>query len=133
PPKIYSTNYFLKHEGKYTNSKLDKKIWIQWAEGRVNDEFGAIRTPIGYIPQYDDLKTLFKIIFNKDYEEKEYIQQFSIRLSKHLEKIYRIEHLYKDEPNMPKEFWNILYMQKQDLQELKVRTGKDVLPPISFQ
>jgi hypothetical protein len=43
-----------------------------------------------------------------------------------------MEQLYKDEPNMPKEFWNMLNQQKRDLQELKMRTGKDALPPTSF-
>ena len=56
----------------------------------------------------------------------------SARITKYLEKIARMEQLYKDEPNMPKEFWNVLNQQKRDLQELKMRTGKDALPPISF-
>jgi hypothetical protein len=33
---------------------------------------------------------------------------------------------------MPREFWDVLSQQKRDLQELKVRTGKDSLPPIAF-
>ena len=56
----------------------------------------------------------------------------SARITKYVEKIARMEHLYKDEPNMPKEFWNVLNQQKRDLQELKMRTGKDALPPTSF-
>jgi len=52
-PKIYATNYFLKDEsGNYLNSKLDKKVWILWAEGRVHHEFEAIKTPVGRIPKY---------------------------------------------------------------------------------
>ena len=131
-PRVYATNYFLRYEGRYTNTKLDKKIWVLWAEGRVKGEYDAIKTPIGMIPQYKDLKQLFKTVFNRDYREEEYIQQFSIRMTKYLEKIARMEELYKDEPNMPKEFWEILKQQKRELQELKVRTGMDTLPPISF-
>ena len=131
-PQIYATNYFLRHEGKYTNTKVDKKIWVLWAEGRVKGDYDAIKTPIGLIPHYKDLKQLFKTVFKKDYTEKEYIQQFSIRVTKYLEKITRMEQLYRDEPNMPKEFWEVLNQQKRELQELKVRTNKDALPPISF-
>jgi phosphoenolpyruvate carboxykinase (GTP) len=131
-PRVYATNYFLRREGKYTNSKVDKKIWVLWAEGRVKGDYDAIKTPIGMIPHYEDLKQLFKTVFKKDYTEEEYIQQFSIRVSKYLEKITRMEQLYRDELNMPREFWDVLNQQKRDLQELKVRTGKDALPPISF-
>jgi phosphoenolpyruvate carboxykinase (GTP) len=131
-PRVYSTNYFLRHEGKYTNTKLDKKIWVIWAEGRVKGDYDAIKTPIGMIPHYKDLKQLFKAVFKRDYMEEEYIQQFSIRVSNYLEKIARMEQLYKDEPNMPREFWDVLNQQKRELQELKVRTGKDSLPPIVF-
>ena len=131
-PRVYATNYFLRHEGKYTNTKVDKKIWVLWAEGRVKGDYDAIKTPIGNIPHYKDLKQLFKTVFKKDYTEGEYIQQFSIRVTKYLEKVARMEQLYREEPNMPKEFWEVLNQQKRDLQELKVRTGKDSLPPISF-
>jgi phosphoenolpyruvate carboxykinase (GTP) len=131
-PRVYATNYFLRHEGKYTNTKVDKKIWVLWAEGRVKEEYDAIKTPIGMIPHYKDLKQLFKTVFKKDYTEEEYIQQFSIRVTKYLEKIARMEQLYKDEPNMPREFWDMLNQQKRENHELKIRTGKDALPPISF-
>ena len=131
-PRVYATNYFLRHEGKYTNTKVDKKVWVLWAEGRVKGDYDAIKTPIGMVPHYKDLKQLFKTVFKKDYTEEEYIQQFSVRVTKYLEKIARMEQLYGDEPNMPKEFWEVLNQQKRDLQELKVRTGKDTLPPISF-
>ncbi len=131
-PRVYATNYFLRHEGNYTNSKVDKKVWVLWAEGRVKGDYDAIKTPIGYIPHYKDLKKLFKTVFNKNYTEEEYIQQFSVRVTNFLEKIGRMELLYRDEPNMPKEFWEVFNQQKRELQELKVRTGKDSLPPVSF-
>jgi phosphoenolpyruvate carboxykinase (GTP) len=131
-PRVYTTNYFLKHEGKYTNTKLDKKIWVLWAEGRVHEEYDGIKTPIGIIPHYEELQKLFKQVFNRSYSEEEYIQQFSIRINNHLEKITRMEQIYKEEQNMPREFWEILNQQKRELQELKLRTGKAILPPISF-
>ena len=107
-PRVFSTNYFLRHEGKYTNEKVDKKVWLLWAEGRVNGEYNAIKTPVGYLPKYEDLRGLFKQVFNRDYKEEDYNLQFSLRLDRLLEKIARIEEIYKAEPNMPKEFWEIL-------------------------
>ncbi len=50
PLRVFATNYFLKHQGKYTNEKVDKKVWVIWAEGRTHGEYDAIRTPVGHIP-----------------------------------------------------------------------------------
>ena len=131
-PSVFATNYFLKNEGKYTNTKLDKKIWVLWAEGRIHKDYDAIKTPIGYIPLYEDLRNLFRQVFNRNYTEEDYIIQFSIRISNYLEKIGRMELVYKEEPDLPHEFWEVLNQQKRELQELKLRTGKASLPPIFF-
>ena len=131
-PKVFSTNYFLKHEGEYTNEKVDKKVWVLWAEGRVHGEYDAIRTPVGYLPKYEDLEALFKLIFDKYYPEEDYNLQFSLRLDKLLEKVARMEEIYRPEPNMPEEFWKILNQQKADLKALKAKTGKSVVPPSFF-
>jgi len=131
-PKVFSTNYFLKHEGEYTNEKVDKKVWVLWAEGRVHGEYDAIRTSVGYLPKYEDLKALFKLIFDKDYPEEDYNLQFSLRLDKLLGKVARMEEIYRPEPNMPEEFWKILNQQKADLKALKAKTGKSVVPPSFF-
>jgi len=131
-PRIYATNYFLKHEGRYTNEKVDKKVWLMWAEGRIHGEYDAIETPMGYLPKYKDLKNLFKQIFKRDYKEADYNLQFSLRLDKILEKIARMEELYKSEEGMPKEFWEILNQQKADIQALKAKTGESEVPPSFF-
>jgi len=54
-------------------------------EGRIHGEYGAIETPIGFIPMYDDLKKLFKDVFNKEFTKEEYDYAFSIRIAKILE------------------------------------------------
>ena len=52
-PMVFSVNYFLKNkEGKYLNGMLDKRVWILWAELRVNGDVDAIKTPTGFIPKY---------------------------------------------------------------------------------
>jgi phosphoenolpyruvate carboxykinase (GTP) len=83
-PRVYSTNYFLRHEGKYTNTKVDKKIWVLWAEGRVKGDYDA--NNLNQMIPLQDLKQLFKVVFKKNYSEEEYIQQFSIRVTKYLER-----------------------------------------------
>ncbi len=131
-PKVFAVNYFLKHKGRYLNEKVDKKVWLMWAEGRVHDEYDAIKTPIGYLPRYEDLRDLFKQIFNREYREEDYTLQFSLRLDKLLEKIARMEELYRDEPGMPKEFWEVHNQQKAALKALKEETGRSLLPPSFF-
>lgn len=130
PPKVFATNYFLKNkEGKYLNGILDKLIWVVWAEGRCNNEFEVIKTPIGYIPKYHDLKQLFNTYLNKIYSEKDYEEQFSIRVLQLLEKLDRIENIYKKEKNIPQFFWETLYKQRDELKKLRNRFNKDIILP----
>jgi phosphoenolpyruvate carboxykinase (GTP) len=131
-PRVYATNYFLKHEGRYTNEILDKKVWVLWAEGRVHGDYEAMRTPIGYLPRYEDLRDLFRQVFDKEYTRADYDQQFSVRVDKYLEKIARMEEIYKPEPKMPVEFWEVLNKQKEELEALKEETGESTLPPDHF-
>ena len=131
-PRVFSTNYFLKHDGKYLNTKLDKKVWILWAEGRVHNDYDAIRTPIGFLPKLNDLNYLFKDTFQRNYSEEDYLEQFSVRVSKYLEKILRMEQYFENESGLPEEFWSVLKTQKSELLELKQKTGKDTLPPEYF-
>ncbi len=131
-PKVFSTNYFIKDKnGRYLNEKVDKKVWVIWAEGRVHGEYDAIETPIGYIPKYSDLKALFKKVFDREYTEKEYVEQFSIRVQKYLEKQARMEELYGDEEEIPQAFWAIHNKIKESLE--KLREKGETFPPSYFQ
>lgn len=130
-PKVFSTNYFLKSpEGKYLNTKLDKKVWLLWAEGRVHGDFEGIKTPIGIIPKYEELRHLFAEVFNgRVYSEEEYKAQFSLNIERYLAKYERMEALFKDEPDMPQEFWNELNRIRSELHTLKEKVGKNIIPP----
>ncbi|MFW9897730.1 MAG: phosphoenolpyruvate carboxykinase (GTP) [Candidatus Thorarchaeota archaeon] len=133
PPKVFATNYFLKNqEGKYLNGMLDKLCWIIWAEGRSHGDFEAIQTPVGYIPKYEDLKELFNRYLEKDYSKKEYEEQFEIRVAKLLEKLERIEIMYKKEENVPDFFWKILYDERDKLLVLKKKYRKEIISPFEF-
>jgi len=133
PPAIFSVNYFLKDEnGEYLNGKLDKKVWILWAELRVHGDVEAITTPTGLIPRYEDLKRLFRSNLDKDYLEEEYVRQFSTRIVQHLAKLDRIETVYKSEQNVPQVLWDTFRAQRQRLEEARSRYGKDVISPFDF-
>jgi phosphoenolpyruvate carboxykinase (GTP) len=89
-PKVYSTNYFLLNQkGSFCNSKLAKKIWMHWFEGRSLGEYEAYETPTGFIPKYKDLKDLFKELLGEDYTEEDYTYQFSFRCDAWISKIER--------------------------------------------
>jgi phosphoenolpyruvate carboxykinase (GTP) len=63
PIRSFGVNYFLKEAGKRQIRQQpvqDKHVWIKWMELRVHNEVGAIKTPTGYIPKYEDLRKLFK-------------------------------------------------------------------------
>lgn len=131
-PKIYATNYFLKDEtAKYLNGKMDKRVWLLWAEGRVYGEYEAIETPVGLIPKYEDLKTLFIRELGKDYTEAEYIQQFSLRVVKYLEKMERMSKIFEN-IQMPAAFTEELKAQTERLKLAKTKYGEDIISPFKF-
>ena len=131
-PKIYATNYFLKDDaGEYLNGKMDKRVWLLWAEGRVYEEYEAIETPVGLIPKYEDLKTLFIRELGKDYTEAEYLQQFSLRVTKYLEKMERMSKIFEN-VKMPAAFTEELKSQIERLKKAKSKFKKDVISPFEF-
>jgi phosphoenolpyruvate carboxykinase (GTP) len=131
-PLVFATNYFLKENGEFLNSKLDKKIWLLWMDCRVHNEFEAIETPVGFIPKYEDLKELFKAIFDKEYSKEEYEKQFSIRISNYLDKLKRIEKIYQGE-EAPDMFHKHIGQERKRLIKLKERSGKDTVSPFELE
>ncbi len=130
PPLTFATNYFIKDsEGNFLNEKTDKKVWLIWMEGRVHNEYGAIETPIGFIPKYEDLKNLFQKVFNREYKKEDYEEQFSIRVKKWLEKMERMEAIFSEEEGIPEQFMNVLKDQKQKLIDFKNKYGNDIIKP----
>ena len=128
-PPVFATNYFLKENGKFLNEKVDKKIWLLWMEGRVHGEYDALETPIGFIPRYGDVQMLFKKIFNKDYTRKDYDTQFSLRVDKFLQKMERVEKVYREEDNIPGEFFANLENIRRRLEAAKRKFGSGVILP----
>ena len=131
-PKIYAVNYFLKDEnGNYLTGKTYNKLWILWAEGRVNGDYEAIETPIGQIPKYEDLKEIAKRELKIDYTEEEYVKVFSLKITKYLEKMERMIKIFGN-IDMPVTFNEELKSQILRLQEIKEKYGREVISPFIF-
>jgi phosphoenolpyruvate carboxykinase (GTP) len=126
-PRIFAMNYFLKDEnGDFCTHKLAKKIWLHWAENRVNGELDALRTPTGLIPTYEDLKRLFKEIFEEDYPEGDYRYQFTFRCDAWLAKLERSTAYYKKNvPDCPE----IVYKTWEQATE-KIKAARDKYGPL---
>ena len=134
PPKIFSVNYFLKDEdGKWLNEREDKRVWLKWMELRTNNDATAIKTPMGYIPKYEDLRMLFKDVLAKEYTEDDYVKQFTLRIPESLAKIDRIITIYKNDiPDSSKRIFEVLEEQKKRLLDLQSRSG-DYISPLKLE
>jgi phosphoenolpyruvate carboxykinase (GTP) len=133
-PLVFATNYFLKDtDDKFYFDKIDKKVWIYWMEGRVHGEYGAIETPVGYIPKYEDIKKLFSDVFGKNLSREKYEESFAIRVNMYLDKIDRMEKVYAGEEFVPHAFDESMAMLKKRLVDAKNEHGMDVIPPSRFE
>jgi len=134
-PIVFGVNYFLRdlETGEYLNAPRDKHVWIKWMELRVHGEAGAIKSPTGYIPEYGDLRCLFRQVLGKDYKKEDYIEQFTIRVPENLAKIERVERFYKERvTDTPAELFTILNQQRERLIKARERFG-DYISPESFK
>jgi phosphoenolpyruvate carboxykinase (GTP) len=107
PPKIFHVNWFRQDdEGRFLWPGYGENLRVlEWILKRCNDNIGARKTPIGYIPHFEDLdmaglkinKKTFKDLFSIDYEKwKQEIDgqvQFLEKFGKDLPKELRKEHL----------------------------------------
>ena len=132
PPLVFHVNYFLKgKDGKFLNGMKDKHVWLKWMEIRVNNDADAIKTPIGYIPKYEDLKKLFKSVLGKDYKKEEYDEQFKLRIPELIAKIDRIKNIYHTKVfDTPHILMKTLDDQKTRLEERRKKHGDYPLPDI---
>ncbi|MGB9855094.1 MAG: phosphoenolpyruvate carboxykinase (GTP) [Caldisericum exile] len=132
-PKIFGVNYFLKDEnGRFLNDKNDKKVWLKWMEKRVHNEVHALRTPVGFMPLYDDLKVLFKQYLGKDYKEEEYIKQFTLRVNENLSKIERLRKIYSGLKFVPNRLFELYDEEEKRLKEAQSKFG-DYIQPYKFE
>lgn len=129
-PKIFSTNYFMRgKDGNFVTSKLAKKVWLHWAEGRIHGEYEAYDTPTGKIPHYEDLKALFKEHLDKDFSKETYDYLFTFRCTKWTDKLERTKAYYKKmDPNTPKEIFDYWDAAIAKINKAKEKYGDLILP-----
>ena len=129
-PRIYAVNYFLRDEkGDFLTHKLAKKVWLHWAEQRIYNEVDAYRTPLGFIPKYEDLKSLFQQIFQEDFSKELYQELFKFRIDAWTAKISRAIRFYKrTAPDCPEEYYHIWRSTIKELQDLRLKFGPFIAP-----
>ncbi len=133
-PTIAGLNYFLTHaarggeSGGLLGEKRDVIVWLSWLERYCHGEVPIIETPIGYIPQYKNLKVLFSELLGKDYPVGVYDQQFSLYVDKILYRIDLQEESYKEEEKIPGRLFDIYAEQRTALLDLKAQFGPIVAP-----
>ncbi|MGB5617898.1 MAG: phosphoenolpyruvate carboxykinase (GTP) [Desulfobacterales bacterium] len=133
-PIMAGLNYFLTDAArggtskKLLGEKRDVKVWLAWLDRRAHREVAAIDTPIGYLPQYEDLKKLFKEIIDKDYPQDLYIKQFSLYIDNILARIELQINAYGKEESLPRRLFEVLNEQRDGLVALKEKYGSRVAP-----
>ncbi|MBW1749031.1 MAG: phosphoenolpyruvate carboxykinase (GTP), partial [Deltaproteobacteria bacterium] len=106
-PVMAGLNYFLTDKARGgTSSKLigekrDVKVWLAWLERLAHNEVDVIKTPVGNLPTFDDLKNLFKTIIDKEYTEELYVKQFSLYIDNIVSRIDMQLEAYGKEPDIP--------------------------------
>jgi phosphoenolpyruvate carboxykinase (GTP) len=133
-PLIAGLNYFLVDcarggdLNKLLGEKRDVRAWLSWLERYAHGEAGAIETPIGFIPQYEDLKRIFSETVGKDYPQELYTKQFSFYIDNILARIRLQEEAYARDTRMPPRLFEVYEEQTRGLEALK-RAHGPVVPP----
>lgn len=129
-PKVFSNNYFMRNkDGNFMTSKLAKKVWLHWAEGRIHGEYESYDTPTGKIPLYKDLKELFKKHLNEDFSEEDYTYLFTFRCTKWIEKLERTKAFYaKMDASTPKEIFEYWDAAIARIGAAKEKYGDEIKP-----
>jgi len=133
-PILAGLNYFLTDRSrggdteKLLGEKRDVKVWMAWLERRAHDDIDAIDTPIGYIPKYEDLESLFSDRISKAYPRELYVRQFSLYVDNILQRIELQEDAYGKEEHIPGKLFGVLRLQKEGLLGLRGKYGPVVSP-----
>ncbi|MCP3889907.1 MAG: phosphoenolpyruvate carboxykinase (GTP) [Desulfobulbaceae bacterium] len=127
-PVMSGLNYFLTHENRGSDGsgllgeKKDVKVWLGWLELYANGDVDAISTPIGFIPKYNDLVSLFQSI-DKEYPKSLYEMQFALYIEKIVARIDLQTEAYSKEADIPQTLFDVYAKQKSDLMELQEKHG----------
>ena len=101
-------------------------------ESSAHEDVGAIKIPTGLIPEYKDLRSLFKETLGEDYAEEDYNGQFTVRVPEHLAKIDRLTKIYQSRvTDTPQIVFRVLEEQRQRLVKAREKYG-DYIKPMTF-
>jgi phosphoenolpyruvate carboxykinase (GTP) len=132
-PVLAGLNYFLTHENRggsgsgLLGEKKDVRVWLGWLELFAHGDVEAIETPIGFIPKYEELNTLFTGI-DKEYPKSLYDKQFSFYIDNIIGRIDLQTEAYSKEENLPAQLFEVYKNQKAELLALKDKYGPVVSP-----
>ncbi len=127
-PAVFGTNYFIKKDGKFLNSKLDKAVWLKWMELRVNGDVDVLDAGYGLIPKYEDLKPIFKDVRGQDYTEEDYVAQFTVRIPEMLAKHDRMDEIFATVDDTPDAFKKEMAEQRARLEKMQAEKGNYISP-----
>ncbi|MBN1356723.1 phosphoenolpyruvate carboxykinase (GTP) [bacterium] len=133
-PILAGLNYFLTDEARGgTTSKLlgekrDVKIWLTWLAKFAHGEMEGIETPIGFIPKYEDLKTLFADLIGKEYSHELYIRQFSLYIDKIMSRIQLQREAFGKEKDLPDKIFEVYNQWERELIALNEKYGTVLTP-----
>jgi phosphoenolpyruvate carboxykinase (GTP) len=90
----------------------------------------AYKTPIGYIPCYEDLSRLFREVLAKEYSKEDYLKQFTLYTQRLITKIERIKNIYHGLIEIPSLLFDVLQAQRDRLDEAERQFGEVIAPDV---
>jgi phosphoenolpyruvate carboxykinase (GTP) len=117
PPKIFHVNWFRTDEqGKFLWPGFGENFRVlEWVLGRCEDEAGAVSTPVGYIPRFDDINT-----DELDVTEEQLKVLLSVESDMWAEEVKGIEEFYKKfGDKLPTELKEELETLKKNINSVK--------------
>ncbi|MCB2192091.1 MAG: phosphoenolpyruvate carboxykinase (GTP) [Deltaproteobacteria bacterium] len=128
-PIMAGLNYFLTHEarggegGGLLGEKRDVKVWLGWLDRLIHNEVASIPSPVGLLPEYEDLKNMFAELLDKEYPKELYDKQFALYADKILARVDLQYDAFKKEENIPDRLFEIYDDQRKQVEELKAKFG----------
>ena len=134
-PVLASLNYFLTEAArggdstKLIGEKRDVRTWLTWLARLATGEVTGIKTALGIIPTFEEIKGIFdEFMPDKGYSKKLYDKQFSLYVDKLIGRIDMQVEAYKKEVNVPEIYFETQATKKARLEELKAAKGAIVTP-----
>ncbi len=134
-PVLASLNYFLTEaarggdSNKLIGEKRDVRSWLTWLARLAKGEVTGIKTALGIIPTFEEIKGIFdELMPDKGYSKETYDKQFSLYVDKLIDRIDMQVEAYKKEANVPDIYFEIQATKKARLEELRAAKGSIVTP-----